>query len=92
MGSKIPDDKGVIAVTSQRVLFFGYKQGVFKTKIEDPTLAIARSDLRAWEYTKGNATSELAMDFSDGSKMVIELPRLNKPDDFASTVGIPDAS
>ncbi len=92
MGSKIPDDKGVIAVTTRRVIFFAYKQGTFKTKIEDPTLAVSREDVRSWEYTSGKATSELALGFSDGSHMVIELPRLNKPDDFAAKVGIPTSA
>jgi hypothetical protein len=89
LAARIPDDKGVIAITTQRVLVFGYKQGVFSTKIEDLALDVSRQEVVDWQYQSGKATSLMGMTFTDESSIAIELPRLNKPDDFARAINIP---
>lgn len=89
LASKVPDDKGVIAITTQRLIVFGYKQGIFKTAVEAPTLAVSRQSIVDWQYQSGKATSLMGMQFDDESSVAIELPRLNKPDDFARAIGIP---
>lgn len=89
LAAQIPDDKGVIAFTTMRLLVFRYKQGTFKTKIEDLVLEIPRHELVDWQYQSGKATSLFGLTFGDGSSIAIELPRLNKPDDFARAVGAP---
>jgi hypothetical protein len=85
----VPDDKGVLAVTSQRLIVFGYKQGVFSTKIEDPIIDIPIDRLVGWSYTPGKVASVLNLAFDDDSDVGIELPRANKPDRFAETLDIP---
>ncbi len=89
IAARFPDDKGVIAVTDQQLMVFGYSQGVFKTKITDPVASVPFLDLTGWSYRTGKVSSVLDMQFSDGSSVGLELPRANKPDEFAATLGIP---
>ena len=91
IAAQFPDDKGVVGVTDQRLIVFGYSQGVFKTKITDVVASIPFSDLTGWSYRPSKVSSVLDMEFSDGSSVGIELPRANKPDEFAATLGIPTA-
>ncbi len=90
IASTIPNDKGIIAITDSRIVVFGYKQGVFTTKILDVVTAIDRSHLVGWSYTPGKLATVVNMAFSDDSNVGIEIPRANKPSEFASTLGIPE--
>ncbi len=91
IAAQFPDDKGVVAFTNERLIVFGYSQGVFKTKITDVVATISLPDLVGWSYRTSKVSSVLEMAFSDGSNVGIELPRANKPDKFAATLGIPAA-
>jgi len=92
MAAHIPHPVGVLAVTDQRVVFFGYKQGFFTTKILDPAASFTFQQLTGWSYQRGSLVSTLHMSFADGSTVGLEIPRINKPDTFASTLGIPAAA
>jgi len=87
----IPDDKGVLAVTTDRLIVFGYKQGVFSTKILDPVVDIAIERLVGWSYTSGKVASVLNLAFDDDSDVGVELPMANRPDRFAEALEIPTA-
>jgi hypothetical protein len=89
IAARFPGDKGVVAVTDKRIIVFGYKQGVFKTKIEDPVAEIDLGQLAGWAYRRGKLASVLDMAFTDESSVGIELPRANKPDEFAAALNIP---
>jgi len=92
MASRVPDDKGVLAVTSDRVIVFAYHQGALKTRIEAPVLAMAVADLVGWSYRSGKLAGVINLAFSDGSDVGIEVPRANRPEDFVTTLAIPSES
>lgn len=87
----IPDDKGVIAFTDHRIIVFGYKQGMFKTAIEDVAVSIDQAQLTGWSFSSAKVAGTLNMAFADGSDIGIEIPWANKPDEFAATLGVPAA-
>lgn len=89
VAAKIPDDKGVLAVTTLRLIVFGYQQGVFSTKILDPVVDIPVDRLVGWSYTRGKVASVLNLAFDDDSDVGVELPRANRPDEFAERLQIP---
>lgn len=92
LAAKLPDDKGVLAVTDSRIIVFGYSQGVLKTKILDPVAVIDRSDLVGWSFKSGKLAAVVNLAFSDDSAVGIEVPRANKPSQFTTTLGIPEAT
>lgn len=89
IAARVPDDKGVLAVTSRRLIVFGYTQGVFSTKIEAPVVDIPIERLAGWSYTSGKVAAVLNLAFDDESDVGVELPRANRPDRFAEQLGIP---
>ena len=50
---------------------------------------MSQRGLAGWSYSPGKIASVLNLAFDDGSNVQIELPRVNKPDQFAATLGIP---
>lgn len=91
VAAAVPDDKGILAITDQRLIVFAYKQGVFSTKILDTLVDIPLEHLVGWSYTPKKVASVLNLAFDDGSDTGIELPMANKPDRFADALGIPRA-
>lgn len=89
IAARIPDDKGILAVTTHRLIVFGYKQGVFSTKVLDPVVDIPFERLAGWSYTSKKVASVLNLAFDDDSDVGIELPRANRPDQFAEALDIP---
>jgi hypothetical protein len=89
IAARVPDDKGVLAVTSDRLIVFGYTQGVFSTKIDAPVVDIPIERLVGWSYSPGKVAGVLNLAFDDESDVGIELPRANRPDRFAEQLGIP---
>ena len=90
IAATIRDDKGVLAVTDRRLIFFGYSQGMMKTRILDVTADIDRVDVVGWSFQPGKMAAVVNLAFSDGSSIGIEIPRANKPAQFASTLAIPE--
>jgi len=90
IADQIPNSKGVMAVTDKRLVFFGYKQGALKTRVEAPEASINRDELVGWSYKSGKVSSVLNFAFSDESDVGIEIPRANKPDAFAAELEIPE--
>ncbi len=89
LAAQLPDDKGVIAVSDRRLLVFGYSQGMFKTRITDPVASIPLEKLQGWFYRPGKLAGVVDLSFDDGSTVGIEIGRANRPDRFASSLGIP---
>ncbi|HSL56294.1 MAG TPA: hypothetical protein VK866_00470 [Acidimicrobiales bacterium] len=89
IAARVPDDKGVLAVTTARLIVFGYKQGMFSTKVEAPVVDIPIERLVGWSYTSGKVASVLNLAFDDESDVGVELPRANRPDRFAEQLAIP---
>lgn len=89
VAAEVPDDKGILAITDQRLIVFGYKQGMFSTRILDPVVDIPLERLAGWSYTPKKIASVLNLAFDDGSDTGIELPMANKPDRFAEELAIP---
>lgn len=89
VAAQFPDDKGVLAFTDRRLIVFGYSQGMFKTKITDVVASVPLEQMVGWSYQSSKVSSVLNMAFKDGSDVGIELPRANKPDEFAAELGIP---
>lgn len=89
IAAQFPDDRGVVAFTDRRLIVFGYSQGVFKTKITDVVASVPLEQMVGWSYQTSKVSSVLNMAFKDGSDVGIELPRANKPDEFAAELGIP---
>jgi hypothetical protein len=90
MAATIRDDKGILAVTNRRLIFFGYSQGMLKTKILDVATDIDRVNVVGWSFKPGKMAAVVNLAFSDGSSIGIEIPRANKPAEFASTLAIPE--
>jgi hypothetical protein len=84
-----PDAKGVLAVTDKSLVVFGYHQGFFSTRIEDPVARIPRERVLGWSFKPGKIASLLNLAFDDDSTIGIELPMANKPAVFASALNIP---
>lgn len=89
VAAAVPDGVGVLAITDQRLIVFGYKQGGLRTKILDPVVDIPVQRLAGWSFTPGKLSAVLNLAFDDGSDTGIEIPRANKPKEFAATLGIP---
>jgi len=79
-----------MAVTDKRLVFFGYSQGLVKTRVEAPEASIDRTELVGWSYKSGKLSSVLNFAFSDESDVGIEIPRGNKPNAFAAELQIPE--
>lgn len=84
-----PDAKGVLAVTDRTLVVFGYHQGFFSTRIEDPVARIPRERVVGWSFKPGKMASLLNLAFDDDSTIGIELPVANKPAAFAAALEIP---
>ncbi|TVQ97362.1 MAG: hypothetical protein EA398_14655, partial [Deltaproteobacteria bacterium] len=85
----LPSPFGIFAVTDQRALVFGYKQGFFSTKILEPVAIYSFDQLTGMSYKPGSLVGTLNLAFSDSSTGGLEIPRVNKPAAFVETLGIP---
>lgn len=92
IAAALPDHVGVLAITDQRLLGFGYKQGAFRTAILDPVVDIPIERLVGWSFSPGKLTAVLNLAFDDGSDTGVEIPRVNKPNEFAEALGIPSST
>jgi len=84
-----PDAKGILAVTDKSLIVFGYHQGIFSTRVEDPVARIPRERVLGWSHRPGRMASLLNLAFDDGSTIGIELPMANRPAAFAAALDIP---
>lgn len=89
IAARIPDSKGVLAVTNRQLIVFGYHQGFFRTRIEPPFARIEMSDLAGWSHATGKFAWTLNLVFSDDSDIGLDLPIANRPADFVEALAIP---
>jgi hypothetical protein len=92
IAATFPETFGVLAVTDKHLIPFGYSQGAFRTRIEDPTGHIPRERLAGWVWKPGMLLASFTFLFDDGSCRIVEVPRANRPADFAAALGIPKAA
>lgn len=89
IAAQLRHNKGVVAFTDRNIYVFGYKQGMVKPKILDPVAKISRNDLVGWSYKSGKLTGTINFAFADESDVGINIPKANKPDQFAAELAIP---
>lgn len=91
LAATFPEVFGVLAVTERHLIPFAYHAGFFRTRIEDPTGRIPRERLAGWVWKPGTLLASFTFLFDDESCRIVEVPRANRPADFAAALGIPKA-
>ncbi len=92
LAATFPETVGVLAVTDKHLILFGFTQGAFRTRIEDPTGRIPRERLAGWVWKPGMLLASFTFLFDDESCRIVEVPRANRPADFAAALDIPQAT